>query len=113
MAFDETLAEDVRVLLAPEAGETDVTEKRMFGGLAFLLGGNMAVVVRGQGGVMVRLNPEDHEALLSEPGTEPMLMRGREMRGWITLPPTTCADPAVLEAWVTRAVAYTKTLPRK
>ena len=62
--------EDVRELLAPEAGTTDVTEKRMFGGLAFLLGGNMAVVVRGKGGVMVRLDPEDHEALLSEPGTD-------------------------------------------
>ena len=113
MAFDETLAEDVRELLAPEAGTTELTEKRMFGGLAFLLGGNMAVVVRGQGGVLLRLDPGAHEDLLAEPDTEPMIMRGREMRGWITLPPTTCADPAVLESWVARAVTYTKTLPRK
>jgi TfoX/Sxy family transcriptional regulator of competence genes len=110
MAYDDELAARVRAQLAPMTG---IDERRMFGGLAFLLDGNMAVVVRGAGGLMVRLDPDAHADVLRRPGAEPTIMRGREMRGWITLPPGVCDDPATVRAWVDDAVAHTSTLPPK
>ncbi len=77
MAYDEDLAHRVRELMA---GEPGLTEQRMFGGLAFLVGGHMSVAVSGQGGLMVRLEPEETEAALAKPHARPFEMRGREMR---------------------------------
>jgi TfoX/Sxy family transcriptional regulator of competence genes len=108
MAYDEKLAERVRALLADEP----VEEKRMFGGLAMLVGGNMAVAVRGKGGLLVRMDPEAKD-VLAEPGAKLMRMRGRAMRGWITVTPDACAKPADLKRWVKRGVSYAKQLPPK
>ena len=110
MAYDEELAERIRNLLVDEAG---VVEQRMFGGLAFLVGGHMAVGVSGQGGLMVRVEPEETDALVAEPGARPFEMRGREMRGWLRVDADAVdADPE-LEPWVRRGVAYARSLPPK
>ena len=105
MAYDEELAERIRALLADQPG---VTEQRMFGGLAFLIGGNMAVAASGQGGLMVRVDPEEAEALEREPHARPMEMRGRPMRGWLRVD-----AEAALEPWVQRGVAYARSLTPK
>ncbi|MGR6320858.1 TfoX/Sxy family protein [Micromonospora soli] len=110
MAYDEDLANRVRELLAPEPG---FAEKRMFGGLAMMMNGNMAVVVRGAGGLMVRLNPAEFEQAEAEPGAQATVMRGRPMRGWITVDPSACARDADLARWVARGVGYAGTLPAK
>src|SRR5215218_9867908 len=80
MAYDEDLANRIRELIAAEAG---VTEQKMFGGLAFLIGGHMAVAASGQGGLMVRVDPAEPATLLSRPHVRPFEMRGREMSGWL------------------------------
>jgi hypothetical protein len=110
MAYDEALAGEVRDILGDRP---DVTEQRMFGGLAFLVGGNMAVCVRGRGGLLVRVDPVEHDDLLAEPGTETMIMRGRPMRGWLAVEPVACASRADLAAWVERGLTYALTLPAK
>lgn len=110
MAYDEQVADEVRRVLD---GRPGVTEKKMFGGLGMLLNGNMAVAIRGKGGLMVRVDPADYAGLLAEPGAEPTEMQGRPMRGWITLAPSACASTDALRAWVDRAAAYTATLPPK
>ena len=81
MAYDEGLAGEIREALA--ALDVVAEEKAMFGGLAFLVGGHMAIAASGQGGLMVRCAPEDTDALLREPGARPFEMRGKEMRGWL------------------------------
>jgi TfoX/Sxy family transcriptional regulator of competence genes len=109
MAYDEELAARIRDLLADEAG---VAEKKMFGGLAFLMNGNMAVAASGQGGLLVRVDPaESAELVETTPATE-MEMRGRSMAGWLRL------ESAELESnelvpWVNRGVAYARSLPAK
>jgi TfoX/Sxy family transcriptional regulator of competence genes len=109
MAFDETLADRVRDMLAGEP----VVEKQMFGGLAFLLGGNMSVSVSGQGGLLVRVDPET-EDLLSEPGAEEFDMGGRSsMKGWLRVSPEVLDDDETLGAWVSRGVGYARSLPAK
>jgi TfoX/Sxy family transcriptional regulator of competence genes len=110
MAYDEDLANEIRALLADEAG---VTEKRMFGGLAFLVGGHMAVAASGQGGVLVRCDPARTEELLGEPHAEPMVMRGREMDGWLRVAADGVRTRAGLEPWVRRGVAHARSLPPK
>jgi TfoX N-terminal domain len=110
MAYDEALADKVRKLMADEPG---LTEKRMFGGLAMLLGGNMAVAVRGQGGLMIRVDPDDSDDVLADPGATIAVMQGRPMRGWIVVEPTAVADAADLRRWVKRGVTYARTLPTK
>jgi TfoX/Sxy family transcriptional regulator of competence genes len=110
MAYDEDLANRIRELTA---GDPDVTEKRMFGGLAFLVGGNMAVAASGQGGLMVRVDPEDTEALLGRPHAHPFEMRGRAMQGWLRVDVEGLQTDRELEAWVTRGVAYARSLPAK
>ena len=82
MAYDEELAERIRELVA---GEPDLTEKKMFGGLAFLIGGNMAVAASGQGGVLVRVDPAESDMLVSTTNARLMEMRGREMQGWLRI----------------------------
>jgi TfoX/Sxy family transcriptional regulator of competence genes len=110
MAYDQDLANRLRELLADEAG---VSEKAMFGGLAFLLNGNMTVAASGQGGLLVRIDPEDTEAALSKPHAELMVMRGREMRGWIRVAGEGVKTKRQLEPWVKRACAFAHTLPAK
>jgi TfoX/Sxy family transcriptional regulator of competence genes len=110
MAYDEGLANRIRELVA---GEPDVTEKRMFGGLAFLVGGSMSVAASGEGGLMVRIDPEDTDALLARPHARPFVMRGREMRGWLRVDPEGLRTKRQLAPWVTRGVAYARSLPAK
>ncbi|WP_328473777.1 TfoX/Sxy family protein [Actinoplanes sp. NBC_00393] len=110
MAYDEELAKRIRELLGDR---DDLTEVRMFGGLAWLINGNMAVVARGKGGLMVRVDPADHDDLLAEDGTETMIMRGRPMRGWLTVEAQACATPEQLAPWVRRGLAYALALPPK
>jgi len=114
MAFDEDLAGRVRALVAHEPG---FEEKRMFGGAAMMLHGNMAVVVhsgfrnQGRGGIMVRVDPAGSESLLAEPGVEATIMRGRALRGWLSVEPSACGSDEALRTWVGRGVTYTKSLP--
>jgi hypothetical protein len=110
VAYDDDLADRIRELTA---GEPDLREKRMFGGLAFLIGGNMSVAASGQGGLMVRVDPEQTDDLLDEPHAEPFVMRGRAMQGWLRVAPEGVLTTAQLEPWVARGVAYARSLPPK
>jgi TfoX/Sxy family transcriptional regulator of competence genes len=107
MAYDEALAARIRGLVG---GEPNVTEKRMFGGLAFLVGGNVAVAASGQGGLLVRVDPEESDELLDR-GARPMEMRGREMTGWLRV--ETPEGDEELADWVDRGVSFARTLPPK
>ncbi|HTX44674.1 MAG TPA: TfoX/Sxy family protein [Solirubrobacteraceae bacterium] len=107
MAYDEDLANRIRELLADQH---EVTEKRMFGGLAFLVGGNMSVAASGRGGLMVRVDPNDSEALVSKPHCERMVMRGREMDGWLRVAAGGVRTKRQLEPWVKRGVGYARSL---
>jgi TfoX/Sxy family transcriptional regulator of competence genes len=110
MAYDEDLANRIRELIA---GEPDVTEKRMFGGLAFLICGNMSVAASGQGGLLVRVDPEEGDALIRESHARPMEMRGRTMQGWLRVEAKSVRTKRQLEPWVNRGVAYARALPAK
>lgn len=110
MAYDEDLANRIRELVAAEDG---VAERRMFGGLAFLVGGNMAVAASGQGGLMVRCPPEETDALVARPGARPFEMRGREMDGWLRIDAAAVNSLAALRPWVEVGVAYARSLPPK
>ena len=110
MAYDEDLAYRIRAELA---GET-VTEKAMFGGLAFLIGGNMSVAASGGGGILVRVDPAASEALLAEPGAQEFSMGGRgPMKGWLRVEPDVLDDDTTLARWVRRGVDYARSLPAK
>jgi TfoX/Sxy family transcriptional regulator of competence genes len=108
--YDEDLANRIRELIA---GEARVTEQRMFGGLAFLIDGNMSVAASGQGGLMVRVDPAATETLLTKPHTWPFEMRGRAMQGWLRVDPEGVRTKRQLEPWVKRGVAYARSLPAK
>jgi len=110
VAYDEDLANRIRELLAAEDA---VTEKRMFGGLAFLVAGNMAVAASGQGGLMVRCDPDDTDELVAKPHASRMVMRGRAMDGWLRLESEGVRTKRQLEPWVKRGVAYARDLPPK
>ena len=110
MAYDEELAERIRGLVGGEAG---LTEKKMFGGLAFLVGGNMAVAASGQGGLLVRVDPDESDALVQKTSARPMEMRGREMRGWLRITSDDVRDDGDLKTWVDRGVGYARSLPAK
>ena len=110
MAYDEDLANRIRELIA---SAPDVTERKMFGGLAFLIGGNMSVAASGQGGLMVRVDPADSDDLLAEPHARPVEMRGRAMRGWLRVDADGVRTKRQLESWVERGVAYARSLPAK
>jgi TfoX/Sxy family transcriptional regulator of competence genes len=110
VAYDEDLANRIRELLA---GESAVTEKRMFGGLAFLISGHMSVSASGRGGLMVRVDPDEADVLLSRPHAQPIVMRGREMRGWLRVDPEGVRTKRQLEPWVTRGVRYARSLPAR
>ena len=110
MAYDGQLAARIRDLVATEPA---LTEKAMFGGLAFLVGGNMAVAASGQGGLLVRADPAESEALIASSNARMMEMRGREMPGWLRVDAGDAADDAELARWVGIGVAYARTLPPK
>jgi TfoX/Sxy family transcriptional regulator of competence genes len=110
VAYDEELAERIRGLVA---GERGLTEKKMFGGLGFLVGGNMAVAASGQGGLLVRVDPDEGQTLVETTPAYPMEMRGREMVGWLRLESDDVRDDAELATWVERGVAYARSLPPK
>src|SRR4051812_30896819 len=110
MAYDEDLANRIRELLADESG---VTEKKMFGGLAFLVGGNMSVAASGQGGLMVRVDPDESRVLVAKPHVSRMVMRGREMAGWLRVDTEGVRTKRELQPWVRRGVAYARSLPPK
>jgi TfoX/Sxy family transcriptional regulator of competence genes len=110
MAYDEELAARIREATAGEP----VHEKKMFGGLAFLLGGNMAVAASGQGGLMVRVEPSQTAALLEEPGAAPFEMGGRgAMAGWLRISADAVSDEDDLARWVQRGLSYAGSLPAK
>ena len=109
MAYDEELAGRVRRALA---GETDVVEKKMFGGTGYLLRGNMACGVNGSN-LIVRVGPDEYEAALREPGVRVFDMTGRPMNGWVQVAPQGLPDQAALQAWVERGLTYASSLPPK
>ncbi len=110
MAYDEDLANRIRDLLD---GDPDVSEQRMFGGLAFLAGGRLAVAVSGQGGLMVRVERDETEALLAEPGVRPFEMRGRALDGWLRVDDDGVRTERQLADWVERGLAHARSLPPK
>ena len=110
MACDEDLANRIRELISGDAG---VAEQPMFGGLAFLIGGHMSVAVSGQGGLLLRCDPAETDALLGKPYTTPFEMRGREMNGWLRVAPEGVRTKRQLERWVARGVGYARSLPPK
>jgi TfoX/Sxy family transcriptional regulator of competence genes len=110
MAYDEELASRIR---SPVAGEPGLGEQRMFGGLAFLINGNMSVAASGQGGVLVRVDPDDSERLVASSAATPMVMRGRAMPGWLRVDAQDLQDDGELERWVRLGVAFARVLPPK
>jgi TfoX/Sxy family transcriptional regulator of competence genes len=110
MAYDEELAERIRDLLV---GATDLTEQKMFGGLAFLLGGNMAVCVSRQGGILVRTDPAERGQLLASTAAFPVEMGGRTMRGFIRVEADDVRTEQQLATWVTHGTTYARALPAK
>ncbi|HKG11058.1 MAG TPA: TfoX/Sxy family protein [Gaiellaceae bacterium] len=110
MAYDEELAGRIRALLGDEPA---LTEKKMFGGLAFLIGGNMAIGASGQGGILVRADPDQSDALVAASTARPMEMRGREMRGWLRVEADDVGTDAELSKWVDVGSTYARSLPAK
>ena len=110
MAYDADLADRIRELVAPETG---VTEQKMFGGLGFMIGGNMAVAASGQGGLLVRVDPEQSEKLTASSKASPMEMRGRPMKGWLRVESDDVRTRKQLSTWVRRGVDYARSLPPK
>ena len=110
MAYDEALAGRIRELTA---GEANLTEKKMFGGLAFLVGGNMAIAASGQGGILVRADPDESDELVAAADAQPMEMRGREMRGWLRVDPEHVKTNRQLARWVEIGTSYARSLPPK
>jgi TfoX/Sxy family transcriptional regulator of competence genes len=110
VAYDEELADRIRELLSDER---DVTEKRMFGGLAFLVGGKMSVNASGQGGLLVRVDPARTDRLLRGAHVEPFVMRGRPMDGWLRVDADGVHTTRQLRTWVDRGVDYARSLPAK
>jgi TfoX/Sxy family transcriptional regulator of competence genes len=110
MAYDEDLADRLRVELG---GRRGVTEKKMFGGLAFLIGGHMAVSASSQGGLLLRVDPQQTATLAAEPHAAPFVMRGREMDGWLRVEPAGLDTEEQLRRWVELGVAYASALPPK
>ena len=110
MPYDEKLAERIRDLIG---GDADLTEKKMFGGLAFLVGGKMAVAASGEGGILVRVDPADAERLVSTTSARPMEMRGRQMRGWLRVPAGDVGTKRELRRWVELGTTWARSLPAK
>jgi TfoX/Sxy family transcriptional regulator of competence genes len=110
VAYDEELAARIRDLVGGEAG---LTEQKMFGGLGFLVGGNLAVAASGQGGLLVRVDPAESEQLVAETNARPMEMRGRQLPGWLRVESSDVGAEPALREWVGRGIAYARSLPAK
>jgi TfoX/Sxy family transcriptional regulator of competence genes len=110
VAYDEALAARIRELVGDQQS---VAEKKMFGGLAFLLNGNMAIAASGQGGLLVRVDPAESDALVQKTSAEVMVMRGREMTGWLRVDADAVHTKKQLAAWVDRGVGFARSLPPK
>jgi TfoX/Sxy family transcriptional regulator of competence genes len=110
MAYDEHLANRIRELIA---GEPDVSEQSMFGGLVFLVGGNMSVAAGGHGSLVVRVDPEETDEFLAKPHAQPFVMGGRPMEGRVRVDAEGVRTKRQLERWVTHSVAYARSLPPK
>lgn len=110
MAYDEELADRIRGLVG---SESDLTEKKMFGGLAFLIGGNMAVAASGPGGVLVRVHPAQSDTLVETTNARLMEMRGRSMQGWLRVDPEDLRTKHQLAKWVELGTTYARSLPAK
>ena len=110
MAYDEGLADRIRELIA---GESSLTEQKMFGGLAFLIAGNLAVAASGQGGVLVRVDPAQSDMFVATTGARLMEMRGRSMQGWLRVDPEDVRTKRQLARWVEIGTAYARSLPAK
>ena len=109
MAYDEPTAARIRAALA---SRTDVTERKMFGGLAFMIGGNMALGVN-KDNLMVRVGPDAHAEALAQPHARPMDFTGRPMKGFVFVDPPGYADDTTLSAWIKRGLTYAQSLPAK
>jgi TfoX/Sxy family transcriptional regulator of competence genes len=110
VAYDEKLASRIRELVADEPG---LTERKMFGGLAFLIGGNMAIAASGQGGALVRVDPEESDTLVEKTRASVMVMRGRSMRGWLRVDTEDLRTKRQLAKWVDLGTEYARSLPVK
>jgi TfoX/Sxy family transcriptional regulator of competence genes len=110
MPYDRDLADRIRALVAEEPV---TTEQAMFGGLGFLVGGNLAVAASGQGGLLVRVDPAESDELVALPGVQPMEMGGRSMRGWLRVEDGQLQAPEALAGWVARGVSFARSLPAK
>jgi TfoX/Sxy family transcriptional regulator of competence genes len=110
VAYDEELADRIRALLGAESG---LTEKKMFGGLAFLIGGNMAVAASGRGGVLVRVDPAQSDRVVATTNARLMEMRGRQMKGWLRVDPDDVRTERQLTKWVKLGATYARSLPAK
>jgi TfoX/Sxy family transcriptional regulator of competence genes len=110
VAYDEDLADRIRQLIG---AERRLTEKKMFGGLAFLIRGNMAIAASGQGGLLVRVDPDASDALVARGAARPAVMRGREMPGWLRVETEDVKTRRQLETWVKIGVTYARSLPAK
>jgi TfoX/Sxy family transcriptional regulator of competence genes len=111
LAYDERLADELREHLA--SVEAEVTEKKMFGGLAFMVDGNLTVAASRRGGLLVRTDPADADETAALPGVEPMETGGRPMPGWFFVGADALASEGDLDPWVARALAFVATLPPK
>ena len=110
VAYDEKLAARIRELVG---GESGLTEQKMFGGLAFLVGGNMAVAASGQGGVLVRVDPAQSDTLVASTNARVMEMRGRQMQGWLRVDGEDVRTKRQLARWVELGTTYARSLPAK
>jgi TfoX/Sxy family transcriptional regulator of competence genes len=110
VAYDEELADRIRELIGAESG---LTEQKMFGGLAFLIGGNMAIAASGQGGVLVRVDPARSDELVEKTNARLMEMRGRQMQGWLRVDADDVRTKRQLASWVKLGTAYARSLPAK
>ncbi|TML11062.1 MAG: TfoX/Sxy family protein [Actinobacteria bacterium] len=110
MAYNEELADRIRQLIG---NEPDLKEQKMFGGLAFLIGGNMAIAASGQGGILVRADPAESDSLVASTDAHVMEMRGKQMRGWLRVDPEHVATKRQLTKWVEVGTGYARSLPAK
>jgi TfoX/Sxy family transcriptional regulator of competence genes len=110
MAYDQDLADRIRELIGRSP---NLTEKRMFGGLAFLIRGNMAIAASGQGGVLVRVDPEESDALVAATDARPLVMRGRAMKGWLRVSGEHVGTKRQLAKWVQLSTTFARSLPAK
>jgi TfoX N-terminal domain len=110
VAYNEDLAERIRALMG---AEESLAEKKMFGGLAFLIGGNMAIAASGEGGILVRVNPQETDRLISTSQARIAEMRGRRMDGWLRVATEDVRTTPQLAKWVTIGTTYARSLPPK